>query len=222
MKMIGRFAKRDTMRYISHLDILRTMARAMSRADIPVRFSQGFHPHAQFSFAQAAQMGMESEYEVIDIKLEQPMAAEDFLPRMKAALPPFLPFLDAAAVDDAAPSAMAICAAGEYLALPLEEGIAPLLERFLLLEECLVPKKTKKGEKLLDIRPLVRALEMREGQVHMTLALQEGRAVRPDMLFGALSTLAGRDFTIKKLCRIGLFAEGMKDMMEYYRDGSFR
>lgn len=64
-----RFVKRGSLAYIAHLDLVRTVTKAIARAGIPVRYSEGFNPHPRLSFATAMSIGLESECEFLDIRL---------------------------------------------------------------------------------------------------------------------------------------------------------
>ena len=51
MKMIVVFEKKERLRLIGHLDLMRAMQRALRRSDLPLRYSQGFNPHILLNFA---------------------------------------------------------------------------------------------------------------------------------------------------------------------------
>ena len=57
-------------KYISHLDLLRTFTRAIHRAGLPVRYSQGFNPHQLITFSLPLALGTTSETEFVDIDFE--------------------------------------------------------------------------------------------------------------------------------------------------------
>ena len=63
------FAKKGRARYISHLDLMRAMQRAIKRAGVPIWYTQGFNPHSYLMFPLALPLGTESEVEVLDIAL---------------------------------------------------------------------------------------------------------------------------------------------------------
>ena len=63
------FYKRGSLAFIAHLDLVRTLTKAISRAGIPVRYSEGFNPHPRLSFATAMSIGLESECEFLDVRL---------------------------------------------------------------------------------------------------------------------------------------------------------
>ncbi len=51
MKIRIKFAKEGTMKFIGHLDIMRYFQKVMRRADVDIRYSEGFSPHQIMSFA---------------------------------------------------------------------------------------------------------------------------------------------------------------------------
>ena len=81
------FKKGETLRYTGHLDILRTFVRGMRRADIPIKYSEGFNPHAVMTFALPLGVGTTSECEIVDIAMKDEIAINDFLSRVNANMP---------------------------------------------------------------------------------------------------------------------------------------
>ena len=63
------FHKRGSLAFIAHLDLVRTLTKSIARAKIPVRYSEGFNPHPRLSFSSAMSIGLESDYELLDIRL---------------------------------------------------------------------------------------------------------------------------------------------------------
>lgn len=61
-----RFHKTGRAQYISHLDLGRTMRTAINRAEIPVKYSEGFNPHPKMSFALTLSVGTESVCEFME------------------------------------------------------------------------------------------------------------------------------------------------------------
>ena len=60
MKIRIKFAKEGTMKFIGHLDVMRYFQKVMRRADVDIRYSEGFSPHQIMSFASPLGVGMES------------------------------------------------------------------------------------------------------------------------------------------------------------------
>ena len=86
-KIIFNFSKTGPMKYISHLDLMRLLTRAMRRAELPLYFTQGFSPHPKLSIKRALKLGLESENEEASIILEEPVSPENFLTRLQEQLP---------------------------------------------------------------------------------------------------------------------------------------
>ena len=85
------------MRFISHLDMTRFMARAIRRAELPVWYTEGFNPHLYMTFALPLSLGFESEYEVVDIRLLDDNYDISVLPqKLNEVCPPYIHFFDAA------------------------------------------------------------------------------------------------------------------------------
>ena len=75
------------MRYISHLDLMRLFMRAMRRADLPLKMTEGFSPHPKLSLKRALKLGVESETEEAAIVLKYPVEPDDFKNRLQKQLP---------------------------------------------------------------------------------------------------------------------------------------
>ena len=64
------FTKKDTAKYISHLDLTRCLIRAFRRTDIPLWYTEGFNPHPHLVFGLSLPLGVEGENEILDIRLD--------------------------------------------------------------------------------------------------------------------------------------------------------
>ena len=80
------FAKGATMRFTSHLDLMRAWERTLRRSDVPLAFSQGHHPHIKMSFGPPLPLGHRSQAEVFDLEFSRPPAV-DLAERFNAVLP---------------------------------------------------------------------------------------------------------------------------------------
>lgn len=75
------------MRFISHLDLMRLFMRALRRADLPLKITQGFNPHPKLSIRRALKLGLESENEEAGVVLKEFVKAEEFKERLQKQLP---------------------------------------------------------------------------------------------------------------------------------------
>ena len=81
------FAKRGDIRYISHLDLMRLFMRAMRRAGLDLKLSEGFSPHPKLSIMRALKVGAESDHEDAAVVLNSAIEAKDFVEALQRQLP---------------------------------------------------------------------------------------------------------------------------------------
>jgi radical SAM-linked protein len=81
------FAKHGEIRYISHLDLMRLFMRAMRRAELDLKLSEGFSPHPKLSIKRALKVGAESDHEEAAIVLNTALEAKDLVDRLQRQLP---------------------------------------------------------------------------------------------------------------------------------------
>ena len=81
------FSKNGAMKYIGHLDLMRLLTRAMRRADLPLKMSEGFSPHPKLSLKRALKLGLESENEEGSIVLRLPVEEQEFKNKLQEQLP---------------------------------------------------------------------------------------------------------------------------------------
>lgn len=84
MKKRVYFDKFGEMKFISHLDLLRFFDRLLKKSQIPVKYSQGFHPRPKMSFGSPISLGTEAYNELMDFELEIPMSNEEVFDRLNS------------------------------------------------------------------------------------------------------------------------------------------
>ena len=81
------FAKKGMMKYISHLDLMRLFMRALRRADLPLKMTEGFSPHPKFSIKRALKLGLESDHEEASVILREKIDTGEFKERLQKQMP---------------------------------------------------------------------------------------------------------------------------------------
>lgn len=210
MRALIRFGKQARLRFISHLDLQRFFQRAVNRTGLPIAWSQGFNPHPVMSFGSALALGWTSEYEVIDIKLSAPMGRKRTEDAVRAALPEDLPVLEVRLIDDKHPAPMAQVKMSDYI-ITLEgenaEAVYDQVSAFLAREHVMAIKKTKSGEKEIDIRPLAVELRKTDDGLYARLMLTEQNTLKPDLLVRTLADMAGVEAPEMRIHRTMLLGE---------------
>ena len=181
------FRKSEMMIYLSHLDLVRTMTRALKRARMPLRLTQGFSPHPEVAFGPALALGVASRCEYLDFNTTQALDVTSALEVVAAALPDGLAPLALVPVSPQAPSLSSAAGGALYsVELPLEgengrsvlrllpeEGdgsdiprvlgvdeVRTCLEAFLAREEAHVIRRRKDRQVKLEVRGSVLLLEL--------------------------------------------------------------
>jgi len=86
-KMNFIFTKKGTIRFISHLDLMRLFMRAFRRANLPLKMTEGFNPHPKFSIKRALKLGVESDNEEAVLVLRERIGEEEFREKLQKQLP---------------------------------------------------------------------------------------------------------------------------------------
>ena len=90
-----KFMKVGSLQYISHLDLVRTMMKIITRAKLPLWYTEGFNPKPKIVFAAPLSIGIESMCEYMDIKLIDDMPPEEVMRRMNENMTDEMQVLDA-------------------------------------------------------------------------------------------------------------------------------
>lgn len=190
------FSKTGPTRYISHLDLARTLERALNRARIPIAYTQGFNQRPRMSLATALPLGYTSEHELADIWLEERMEPAQAQARLMQKMAPGIAILDVVEVPLSADSLQTVTAASIYLATPLDpldkEALAARIAQLLAADTLMrTRERYKRKNKRYDLRPLIIDLGLEETadgalQIYMHLTLQPSKTGRPDEVLLAL------------------------------------
>ena len=201
------FEKRGRAKYISHLDLNRCMLRAVRRSGLPAWYTEGFHPHMYLMFPLALSLGAESTCEVMDLRLTGDVQPEEILSRLNAALPVGLRAFEIRepkhVTRDIGSAVYEITLAGE--------GLADAWEQFFAQEQIFVEKRTKKGMKEIDIKPLVTVENAVSGEnaLRLTLRLPAGNEgnINVSVVTDAFGKSADTPFLVKEVLRTKIFCQ---------------
>ena len=192
-----RFGKEGMMRFIGHLDVLRTFQKIFRRAGVPMVYSKGYSPHPVMSFALPLGLGLSSEGEYLDAAVEDGTDPEAMRKALQEATSAELPVYSLRVLPEKAENAMASVGGAVWKAiLPAnmpQEGAKTALEAILDREAIILPKKTKTREMELDIRPMIFSAAVEDGAVRMTLAAGSRANLSPDMVLDLIAKEAGAD-----------------------------
>ena len=104
------------MKFIGHLDIMRYFQKAIRRAGIPIKFSEGFSPHMIMSFANPLGVGLTSDGEYFDIELREPIASKEAVRKLNEQMVEGMEVVSFVEIpDDKKCKGMSIVAGADYL-----------------------------------------------------------------------------------------------------------
>lgn len=187
------FAKEGPLRWVAHLDLMRTWERTIRRATLPLTYSQGFSPHARIALAAPLPVGVAGSGELIDLWLDDPLPLDEVAKRLSAVMPPGLSISELTEVSEDLPSLQSCLLAAHYevtFDAVDRDALDAAVARLLALGE--LDWEEQRGEKVrrYDLRATVLELSTREtddrAALLMYLSLEVGRTGRPAQVLKAL------------------------------------
>lgn len=155
-----KFAKEGVAKYISHLDLMRAMQRAMARCEMPLWFTEGFHQHAYVSVVLPLSTGFSSECEFLDFNLTCDAMPENALEALNAAFPTGLRALEVYPFSDGGRKPGEIAWSQYRIDWRFPDGIPtdfPEKARRLFAQPVVeILKRSKRGESMINMREFMR------------------------------------------------------------------
>lgn len=190
-----KFTKVGSLQYISHLDLVRTMHKIIVRARLPLWYTEGFNPKPKMVFAAPLSIGCESVCEYMDLRLTEVMAPEEIMTRLNQNLTEEMRVTEVYYPETKLTDLRWL----EYeINIKTGGDLKVLLEscnRCLSNDEIKVIKRSKKGETLTDIRPLIKSSELSvcDGKLKLVaiLSADQSQFLNPEYLITALKSESG-------------------------------
>lgn len=211
MEIRFRFSRGEELKFIGHLDILRLFERAFKRAGIQVAHSEGFNPRPRIVFAQPMPLGLTSEGEFADVELAEQIDIANFIQKINSSLPAGINVIEAT-VKTGKSNLMGIIDAARYriwFEAPEMLDIENAMKSVLKSNEINVVKKTKRGEKEVNIRPFIYELsgekDGRTGVFNAVLGAGQDNNVRPELFIEGVSKASNAPFNMLRMHRVMLY-----------------
>ncbi len=189
------------MKFIGHLDMMRYFQRVLRRADVHIRYSEGFSPHPIMSFAAPLGVGVTSSGEYMDIEVLSTEPSTEMVRRINEALVDEMRVINYRLLPDNAENAMSIVAAADYT-LTFREGKTPEnwteltreIPQFMSQSSVNVIKKSKKGEREVDILPMIYEFTaLDEGRLWIKAATGSAANLKPELAVSAFMDYTGQN-----------------------------
>lgn len=213
-----RFSKTDRCKYISHLDINRCMSRALTRAKIPLWYTEGFNPHPYMSFSLPLSLGIESFVESMDIRIIGDITNEEIKKKMNEMLPDGIRILE---VYDDFRQDKDIAYSDYVFRIQFKDNETALqkINNVLNSDEIIAERKVKKGKRKIfketNLKPFIHKFNssIRGEDIILNLRLMAGieKNLNPTLLFDTIIKLIDMDFEWKSISRIAILDKDFKE-----------
>lgn len=225
MKIRIKFRKWGCMKFIGHLDMLRYFQKAMRRADVDIRYSEGFSPHQIMSFAAPLGVGITSDGEYFDIEVHSTKSSAEMLADINATMVDGVEVTGYVALPDDAKTAMSIVTAADYILsykegyespLSFKEWESKVAELFTNAENFIIVKQTKKSEREIDLKPLVYDFKVieQDGKPTFYINVSTGSVdnIKPELLLSSMYEKLGLEYKEEAIAihRIDVYATDEK------------
>lgn len=165
------FNKKEYLRYIGHLDLMKLFQRTFSRVGIHIKYSAGFNPKPKLSIANPLSLGIESEEEYMDVDLENKIPVEEFIEKMNKALPKDVQIIDGKYLEKGDSISSLIEWAVYEIRFDLLDPIdkitfEEIIGNWLLKEGIIITRSRKKGRNKIeqeeDIKGFIKEIKCKE------------------------------------------------------------
>lgn len=207
MKIRIKFRKWGSMKFIGHLDMMRYFQKVMRRADVDIRYSEGFSPHQIMSFAAPLGVGITSDGEYLDIEVHSTKSSKEMIDDLNATMVDGVDIVGYVALPDDAKPAMSIVAAADYVLsykegyevpFTVEEWKKHVEELFTSQKSFTIIKKTKKSEREVDLKPLVYAFDVievdKKPAFYINVSTGSVDNIKPELLLASVYEKLGLEY----------------------------
>ena len=198
------------MKFISHLDMNRFMIRMIRKSGIPVWYSEGFNPHPYITFALPLSLGFNSDYEVMDIRLDQDSYENELVfEKIKALMPNGI---DVFAVSNPEMKAGDIAFARFAVEFDNIKAFSDKLVEFMSADLIQAEKKTKKGGlKLINLKEYLKDFSVVDNTLILDLAAGGANNLNPKLLLDTFAQTCSLELPPYSITRQMLFDSNMNE-----------
>ncbi|NLL81487.1 MAG: DUF2344 domain-containing protein [Tissierellia bacterium] len=225
----ARFTKRNYLKYLSHLDLIRLFQRSFTAIKLPIKYSQGFNPHPKFSIAAPLSLGIESECEYMDIEITEYVKVDDFLESINKVLPDDIQITNALCLEKETSISAILTWAFYEIKFELNskeepKSLSSRIDEWLGSSEIILTRLKKKGKKKvatdINILPLIGNVIVKgcdeNNYIVINTLLKTGQNgnIKPVQLMEAMSRDLDLNLDLDSLLikRLALYAEEGKNI----------
>ncbi len=176
------------LRFISHRDTLRLFGRALARASLPMRYSEGFNPHPRLSIPLPRPVGVASEAGALVVEFERPIDGDQALDKLSQQIPPDLRVVSARRLEAGERLRPALVRYRFDLEGAPDAGMESRVQRLrtstVVSLERVNPKTREKRS--INVRPYIAEIHADGHAIEFTLRVTGSGGVKPAEIAGLL------------------------------------
>ena len=184
------FKKLGDLQYISHLDLVRTMSKVVTRTKLPLWYTEGFNPKPKMVFAAPLSIGTESYSEFMDLRLTERVPEEEVKARFNKNMADNLQVIRAYYPDAPLTDLKWLSYTVKISTLGADSALVDACRVFLDSEKIEILKKSKKGEIVADIKPMIKeyTLDLEDEIIKLSMILSSSADayLNPELVIKAL------------------------------------
>ena len=191
------YAKKEQAKFFGHLELASIFSRALKRAKIPIKFSEGFHPKPKISFQDPLPVGIESTNESLLITVPEHMVCNDIVSGLNACLPSGIDVHDCKVIHSKADNPLSTTIS---YAVVLQSGLFDVekLQCFLKTDQVVITRTNHKGRTTsIDLKKMIKKICLIEpDKLKITIKKIQGKTLRPANIIKHIFSLP--DNTVKQ------------------------
>lgn len=205
------YSQGEEVKFISHLDFLRTITRVFRRADLPVKYSEGFNPHMVMTIGLPLSVGTTSVCDCLDVELTKDVDLEEIKRKINECTPRGIVVNSARKAEGLKPLFQIDSALYET---SFSTDIAIDVNKYIEKDEIMIEKKSKRKINEVNIKDFIRNIEISEsdGINHrLMLHINAGNFsnLKPELVIKSMEMFFGCKATDIKIERKEIYFDDM-------------
>ena len=170
IKIRLKFSKTGSLKFISHLDLNRTVKSAFLRSKLPIWYTMGYNPHPKTVFSLPLSVGTASLCEFMDFAVVEPISGEAICKSLNEVFPEGLRAIEAYTPESKFHD---IGWADYEIRMEIKDAEAAVEKvKSALSGEIVIDKTTKIGTRTIEISKYVKTLDVKEEEGVLVLSLR--------------------------------------------------
>ncbi|MBD3272047.1 MAG: TIGR03960 family B12-binding radical SAM protein [Elusimicrobia bacterium] len=201
-----RFKRTGIVRFVSHLEQITMFRRVFRRANLPLAYTQGFHPQPKISFGPAIAVGYTSNAEYVDVELIKRMDLQDVKKRIICQLPQGFELVSIKKIPVFFPSLDSVLNEALYrIHGPWPDDAPTAIDSFLQKDAFLIQKVKKRTTETIDLSRVITSISMHDSTLELRMQFGPKKNVRPTQAIQEIFNFPKKDIDSFQIHKVALY-----------------